>query len=112
MYLVEQPELHLHPRAQSFLGDFFVDLRKNGVQSIIETHSEHLILRLLQHVASGKLSADDVSIYYIYPRGRRKVVKRIRIDERASFINKWPQGFFPETLAEARSLAALRAKHR
>lgn len=41
LFLIEQPEIHLHPRAQSELGDFFVDLYDGGIQSIIETHSEH-----------------------------------------------------------------------
>jgi predicted ATPase len=54
-FMVEQPELHLHPKAQSELGDFFCSLYKKGVQSVVETHSEHLILRLQRHIAAGTM---------------------------------------------------------
>ena len=64
-FLIEQPELHLHPKAQAELGDFFLDLYNNGVQTIIETHSEHLILRLQQHVASGIIPPNDIAVYFI-----------------------------------------------
>jgi hypothetical protein len=48
LLICEQPEIHLHPKAQAELGDFFFDLYKFGAQTIIETHSEHLIVRLQQ----------------------------------------------------------------
>lgn len=106
---VEEPEIHLHPRAQSELGDFFVDLSNRGVQSIVETHSEYLVLRLQRHVAEGALAPDDVAVYYIQPEPTgRKRIERLRLDSAGRFIDKWPQGFFPERLAEARGLSRAR----
>lgn len=109
-YLVEEPEIHLHPGAQAELGDFFVDLLSRGVNSIVETHSEYLVLRLLQHVAAGKLSPDDVVFYYVKPVGDNKVVKRLELDAHARFKEPLDGGFFPQRLTEARKLAKLRGQ--
>lgn len=107
-FVVEEPEIHLHPRAQSELGDFFLQLYQRGVQSIIETHSEYLILRLQQHVASGQIAPEHIRIYYVHAQDGRKQVKRLRLDEQGQFIEKWPEGFFPERLEEAKKLARIR----
>ncbi|MBY4383858.1 ATP-binding protein [Rhodococcus fascians] len=64
-YLVEEPESHLHPRAQAALGDFFADLIEQDVQAIVETHSEYLLMRLQQHVAAGRIDPSSISIYYV-----------------------------------------------
>jgi energy-coupling factor transporter ATP-binding protein EcfA2 len=106
--IVEEPEIHLHPRAQAELGDFFLTLHEKGVQSIIETHSEYLVLRLLQHVASGSISPDQVSLNYVYARGDQKEVKRLHVDSQGRFVDEWPEGFFPERLEEAKELARIR----
>jgi hypothetical protein len=53
--IVEQPEMHLHPRVQAELGDLFIEFYKEGKFSIIETHSEHLILRIQRRIAEGKI---------------------------------------------------------
>jgi predicted ATPase len=117
MFLVEQPELHLHPKAQAELGDFFLDLFESGVQTLIETHSEHLILRLQQHIASGAVNPVDIAVYYIKNTTESEFSKNeigspeiipLRIDESGTFIDPWPEGFFPERLNEARKLAQIR----
>jgi predicted ATPase len=108
-FIAEEPEIHLHPKAQAELGDFFLELSNRGVQSIIETHSEHMILRLQTHIAAGRLKAEDLSIYYINPTPHGKEIIKLSLDERGVFQNDWPGGFFPERLAEARSLAIARA---
>ncbi|WP_321417956.1 AAA family ATPase [uncultured Desulfobacter sp.] len=108
IFAVEQPEIHLHPKAQSELGDFFLDLRDNQVQSIVETHSEHLVLRLQQHIASGKIKPIDLAVYYIYSVDGNKKAIKMRINEEGIFTTPWPEGFFPERLIEAKKLAMLR----
>lgn len=109
IFMVEEPEIHLHPRAQSTLGDFFVELVADGVQSIIETHSEHLVLRLQQHVAARNLSPKDVAFYYVFaPTGTGKVASHLSLDEKGVFVDSWPEGFFPERLEEAKRLARIR----
>ena len=109
-FIVEEPEIHLHPKAQAELGDFFLDLSKRGVQSIIETHSEHMILRLQKHVAAGALNPDDVRIYYINPTATGKEIIHLQLDERGTFKKEWPNGFFPERLKEAKDLALARLR--
>ncbi len=64
--IIEEPELHLHPRAQAELVDILVDLVRSGKQVIIETHSEHIIARLCRLIAESKLSNSLVKIYYAY----------------------------------------------
>ncbi|MCJ7584246.1 MAG: DUF3696 domain-containing protein, partial [Anaerolineales bacterium] len=107
-FLVEEPEIHLHPKAQSELGSFFLDLYNAGVQSIIETHSEHLIIRLQQYVADRKISPSDIQIYYIYSCDEEKLTKPLNLDQDGMFTEDWPEGFFPERLEEAKKLARIR----
>lgn len=107
-YIVEEPEIHLHPKAQAELGDFFLDLHKQGIQSLIETHSEHLILRLQQHIASKAVANSDVAIYYVYAKDGQKQLVRMELDEKARFTKEWPEGFFPQGLDEATKLAIIR----
>lgn len=108
--IVEQPELHLHPRAQAELGTFILDVQERGLQVLIETHSEHLLLRLQSHVASGKLRPEDVAVYYVYTDkvAERKTVKRLQLGNDGLFKEKWPEGFFPERLIEAKRVAGFR----
>ena len=101
---VEQPELHIHPRLQAELGDLFAAGIKPPYnnQFIIETHSEHLILRLQRLVRTGVLTPDQISVLFVL-RGkedRGSEVVRLRLDEEGDFIDEWPGGFFPERLNE------------
>ena len=62
--LIEEPEIHLHPKAQADLASVLADEAKSGdKQMIITTHSEHVVGRLLTLVAEGMLSADELAIY-------------------------------------------------
>lgn len=98
--LIEQPELHLHPRLQGDLADLFIDTAIKGEQQntfIIETHSEALILRLLRRVREGIINPDDIAILYVSPSEHGSMVKHIRIDAEGDFLDRWPNGFFEET---------------
>ncbi|WP_438392336.1 AAA family ATPase [Caballeronia sp. DA-9] len=107
--MVEEPEIHLHPSAQAELGDFFLDLYNDGVKSIVESHSEYLVVRLQQHVAAGLISKNDVAFYYVHAGQGGKRVTRLTLDRKGVFEQPWPQGFFPQRLEEAKKLAQLRA---
>ncbi|MGD1155607.1 MAG: AAA family ATPase [Terriglobia bacterium] len=104
-FLVEQPELHLHPRAQAELGDFFVTLYEKRVQCILETHSEHLIVRLQKHVATGRVSPDHFVVYFVHSPREKKEVVRLRVGKDGLFVDKWPRGFFEDRLEEVTQLA-------
>jgi putative AbiEii toxin of type IV toxin-antitoxin system len=112
IFAVEQPEIHLHPKAQAELGDFFLQLYEKGVQCIVETHSEHLLMRLQTHVARGKISSDDLVVNYVEPGPSGKSVVRLPLDEDGIFTRDWPEGFFEERLHEATELAAAPLKRR
>lgn len=105
--LLQQPELHLHPALQAALGDVFIESADDQHQIIIETHSEHLLLRVLKRIrqtSQGKLSVpelllspDDVVVAYFDPKPDGTTsVKRLRISEDGEFIDRWPRGFFTE----------------
>ncbi|GHT55445.1 hypothetical protein FACS1894109_02030 [Spirochaetia bacterium] len=97
--LFEQPELHLHPKVQSRLGDFFLSLVKSGKQCIVETHSEYIIdkLRLRIVQAPGDSLVDKVAIYFAEKRDGYSEFRRIRLNE-YSVMSEWPEGFFEESM--------------
>jgi hypothetical protein len=109
---VEQPELHLHPAQQAELGDVFIESalgeRKNTF--LLETHSEHLILRIMKRIRqtkAGKLekglpaiSPADVSVLYVEKVGTRSLVREFPLNERGELVKAWPGGFFEEGLRE------------
>jgi hypothetical protein len=104
--VLSEPEIHLHPKAQAEVGSFLYDISQRGIQLIVETHSEHLLLRLQSYIASRKLKPEDVYVYYIYSKDNgKKEYKRIPLGENGYYIDDWPNGFFPEKLNEARNLA-------
>ena len=106
--IFEQPELHLHPRVQTRLADFFVSMTRIGKQCIVETHSEYLINRLRYRSASDKGSdvSESVVIYFVEKEGVRSVYRLVKIDDLGNLDN-WPEGFFDES---ERSTTALLKK--
>jgi predicted ATPase len=105
LLLIEQPEIHLHPKAQAELGDFFTDVYKRNVQLIIETHSEHLIMRLQTKVALGEIPKKDIIVQYVDPTPTGKRIVTLTMDDKGVFQEKWPNGFFEERMSEAMNLA-------
>ena len=101
---IEQPEVHVHPKLQADLGDLLAEAIQKPRQNqfIVETHSEHLILRLQRLVRENKIKPEDVSVVYVSrgPEGAKS--QRLRLDEEGDFIDEWPDGFFPERLRELR----------
>ena len=100
---VEQPEIHLHPRLQASLADFFIESsrlnQRRGTQWFIETHSEALILRIQRRIREGLISPKDVSVLYVETCGEMgSQIKELRLDTDGQFIDLWPDGFFVEGL--------------
>jgi hypothetical protein len=100
---VEQPEIHLHPKLQAELTDFFIDTAKNNRnQWIIETHSELLVRRLQRRIREGSLDPEQVSILYVDPISKQSSrIIELRLNEDGEFIDEWPEGFFDEGFNEA-----------
>jgi hypothetical protein len=99
---IEQPEVHIHPRLQADLGDLIAETIRDPYnhQFIIETHSEHLMLRLQRLVRDGRIRCDDVSVVYVSRGETGSEAQRLRLDEEGDFIDEWPGGFFPERQRE------------
>ena len=69
--ILEQPEAHLHPKAQSELADVLIDVVKNrNIQIILESHSEHLLLRLMRRIAEEEDFSGSDGIPFLRDRGR------------------------------------------
>ena len=101
---IEQPEVHVHPRLQADLGELLAEAIKEPRQNrfIVETHSEHLILRLQRLVRKKFLKPEDISVIYISRGPEGAESRRLRLDEGGNFIDNWPKGFFLERLRELR----------
>jgi predicted ATPase len=104
VFVVQEPEIHLHPNAQASLGSFFVEMARNGGQTFVETHSDNLILRVARHVAEGDLKPEDVAIFWVQDTGPERV-KHISLTKDGSFSPEWPGGFFPQRHEESLALA-------
>lgn len=98
--LLEQPELHLHPSAQIALADTLIDaVLKNGVQIILESHSEHLLMRLQRRVAEGRIKAEDVALYFCDVVEGESRINRLQMDLYGC-IENWPKDFFGDQFGE------------
>ena len=109
---IEQPEIHLHPALQAELGDVFIESALGGRRNtfILETHSEHLILRIMRRMrdtVQGTLPdglppvhPEDVAILYVQPRDSAAIVRLLELDEEGELLDPWPGGFFEEGFRE------------
>ena len=100
MLILEQPEAHLHPKVQSDLADVLIDVVKNrNIQIILESHSEHLLLRLMRRIAEEQISADDTALYSCQINDGTSEIERLNMDEYGN-IRNWPQDFFGDATGE------------
>lgn len=103
----EEPEIHLHPLAQSSLADLFADVsRERDVQFIVETHSEHLFRRMQTLMAKQKVSSSDAAMYFVERNGKKTDLRALDIDEFGR-VRNWPDGFFGDAIGETREQARL-----
>ena len=94
MFLLQQPEVHLHPSAQAALGTLFCSMAAAGKQIIVETHSDNIIDRVRMDVRDGTtdLNADDVSILFFERRERDVKIHSLGIDENGEIFGA-PLGY-------------------
>lgn len=109
---VEQPELHIHPAIQCNLGDLLAKqvIQDEGRTMLLETHSEHLILRMLRRIRENSegeppedapaLTAAHLSVLWVEQDRGVVSIKPIPVNEQGDFDEEWPKGFFEERFNE------------
>ena len=101
----EQPELHLHPKVQTQLGDFFLSMALCNKQCIIESHSEYLIDRLRFRIAAAQAETltDRAKIYFVEKPGAISTFREVTINEYGAIVD-WPDGFFDQSQQHAEDI--------
>lgn len=99
--VAEEPEIHLHPRAQVGLAELMVEVaRERSVQFLVETHSEHLFRRLQTLVAEEVVPATDCALYFVdADEEGRAELRRLELDGYGRIAN-WPKQFFGDAIGE------------
>lgn len=98
--VAEQPEIHLHPRAQSGLAELMVSVAKTRkVQFLVETHSEHLFRRLQYLIAAGTVKSEDCALYYVERDEPSAKITTLAANEFGQIAN-WPDHFFGDAMGE------------
>lgn len=107
--MIENPEAHLHPAAQSKMGKFLELLSDVGVQIIVETHSEHVIDGVRVQAALME-QTKDMQIYFFEKENDMIRIDKIDMDENGELL-KWPKGFFDQKGQDLRELFEIRRKN-
>lgn len=105
--IVEEPESHLHPLAQSKLAELLAQVSKErNVQFIVETHSEHLFRRMQTLIAKQQITPKDAAMYFVERDGKAARMRPLELDDFGR-VKNWPEGFFGDALGETREQARL-----
>ena len=110
----EQPELHLHPRVQTLLGDFFLSIALCNKQCVVETHSEYFIDRLRFRIAAASPENElnsQAKIYFVEKSSRASSFREVVINEYGA-ISDWPDGFFDQSQQQAEEILRAAAMKR
>lgn len=111
VFLVENPEAHLHPKAQSHIGYFLTMVALSGVQIVVETHSEHVINGMRIAALKNGASAEDIGINFFQMNSEEEKVKHevinVKLNERMD-LETWPEGFLDQEEEDLRTLRELR----
>lgn len=108
--LLEHPEIHLHPRVQMDLVDFFIYAAKErGIQIVFESHSEYMLARLQRRLAESNgsdspVSTKDVKLYFCSLENGRSTLDPLEVNRNGS-IQNWPHDFFGDTFTERMAIA-------
>ncbi|MFP3091169.1 AAA family ATPase [Treponema sp. TIM-1] len=111
----EQPELHLHPKMQTRLAEFFMAIANSGVQCIIETHSEHFINAMRLNIAADDLGKekmmDNSIIYFVEKIQNSSMFREVKIND-LGIIPHWPKDFFDEGINQTDKIILASSKKR
>ena len=112
MFIVENPEAHLHPSGQSRIGGFLAKIASDGVQVIIETHSEHVINGIRLAALKKDIEHEKVVINFFSNTGAapQPEIRTITLNENADLDN-WPKGFFDQQQQDIATIFKLRKEN-
>lgn len=103
--VIDSPEAHLHPRAQSEMGKLLAHFANAGVQILVETHSDHLLHGVLLATKANSITSEDVSVHFFAgPSESSHGVTTLRIGQDGS-VEAWPEGFFDQSEIDNTQLA-------
>ena len=98
--ILEQPEIHLHPKVQADLADVIIEVvQERNVQVILESHSEHLLRRIQRRVAEGTIASEKTALYFCQLQRGDSRIEQLRMND-SGRIDNWPTGFFGDELGE------------
>ncbi len=98
--ILEQPGIHLHPKAQANLADLLIEaITERNLQILIESHSEHLLNRLQRRIAEEKISVDKIALYFCRNEEGISKIDRLKMDEFGNITN-WPPKFFGDEMGD------------
>ena len=110
--VLEEPEIHLHPLAQSLLAELFVEVsRKRNIQFIVETHSEHLFRRMQTLIARRTIEPEHCAMYFIERDKKGSHLRHLELDDYGR-VKNWPEQFFGDALGETAEQARLMFERR
>jgi predicted ATPase len=116
--VIEQPELHLHPRVQASLADLFIQAahaheggKPRNMQFLIESHSEHFLYRLQRRIAEGVIKPSEVALYFCVPSQHGSRLMPLEIDDEGDILN-WPEDFFGDEMNDLSARLAAVASSR
>ena len=106
LVILEQPELHLHPRLEQKLADFLLACARSGRQLVIETHSEHLVNRLRYQIARDHTASTHELIRLVFAESQDGVTsyREPEINPYGGTGDDWPAGFLDLGAREAQAL--------
>ena len=98
--ILEQPGIHLHPKAQADLADLLIEaITERNLQILIESHSEHFLTRLQRRIAEEKIDANQTALYFCRNDKDVSEIERLEIDDFGN-IKNWPENFFGEVMSD------------
>lgn len=113
--IFEQPELHLHPKVQTRLADFFLSIVLTGKQCLIESHSEYLINRCRYRAAAegdNNRVTNNLKLYFVEKTRGESHFREVKVNDYGAILD-WPEGFFDQSQFESEAiLRAAAAKKR
>ena len=95
--LIENPEVHLHPRAQQDVGVLLSDVAASGIQVVVETHADHVLNGVRLAARMKRIRAQEVAVHFLMRSPTDGAIKQLSpiMDDDGRF-NEWPEGFFDQ----------------